>query len=43
MADLKYAEYYFIRMGEDYDDMEVNGGSSDNPLGMRITWVVAFG
>lgn len=37
MADLKYEEYYFIRVGEDYDDIKVNGGFCDNPLGLRIT------
>lgn len=36
MADLEYEDYYFIRIGEDYDDIEVNGGFWDNPLGMRI-------
>ena len=28
--------YYFIRVGEDYNDIEVNGGFWDNSFGMRI-------
>lgn len=43
MADLEYAEYYFIRVGEDYDDIEVNGGFWDNPLGMRIERRIVMG
>ena len=43
MADLEYAEYYFIRVGEDYDDIEVNGGFWGNPLGMRIERKIAMG
>ena len=42
MADLEYAEYYFIRAGEDYDDIEVNGGFGDNPLGMRFARGITF-
>ena len=36
MADLEYEDYYFIRVGEDYNDIEVNGGFWDNSFGMRI-------
>lgn len=43
MADLEYTEYYFIRVGEDYDDIEVIGGFWDNPLGMRIERRIAMG
>ena len=42
MADLEYTKYYFIRVGEDYDDIEVNGGFWDNPLGMRFARGITF-
>ena len=42
MADLEDTEYYFIRVGEDYDDIEVNGGFWDNPLGMRFARGITF-
>ena len=32
MADLEYAEYYFIRVGEDYDDIETHGCFRGNPF-----------
>ncbi len=42
MADLEYEDYYFIRVGEDYDDIEVNGGFWDNPLGMCLVRGITF-
>lgn len=42
IAGLEYADYYFIRVGEDDDDTEVKGGFWDNPLGMRLTRGIAF-
>ena len=36
MADLDDEDYYFIRIGEDYDDIEVIGGFWDNPLGIQV-------
>ena len=43
MADLEYEDYYFIRVSEDYDDIEVNGGFWDNPLGLSLMRGIAVG
>ena len=36
IRDLSEDEYYFIRIGEDYDDADVQGGFWDNPFGMTL-------
>lgn len=36
MADLDEEDYRFMRVGEDYDDLEVNGCYLDDPFGLTL-------
>ena len=36
-------QYLFIRVGEDYEDTEIQGNYWNNPLGMTLSRAVVFG
>lgn len=42
LGDLETSEYLFIRIGEDYSDIETKGSYWDNPFGLDIVRTVAF-
>ena len=42
LQDLDYNDYYFIRVGDDSDDTEVQGGFWDNPFCMCLTRGITF-
>jgi len=42
MNDLDYDDYYFIRMGESDDDVEIRGGFWENPFGMCLVRSIVF-
>lgn len=42
LRDLETSEYLFIRIGEDYSDIETKGSYWDNPFGLDIVRTVEF-
>lgn len=42
LRDLESSEYLFIRIGEDYSDIETKGTYWDNPFGVDIVRTVEF-
>lgn len=42
LQDLESSEYLFIRIGEDYSDIETKGTYWDNPFGVDIVRTVEF-
>ena len=42
IRELPEDEYYFIRIGEDYEDVDVQGGFWDNPFGMSLERRIAI-
>ncbi|WP_288908613.1 hypothetical protein [uncultured Desulfovibrio sp.] len=41
MDNLPHEDFLFIRIGEDYDDIETRGSYRCNPQRVRITWEIA--
>ena len=42
MSDQDYDDYFFIRVGESDDDVEIRGGFWKNPFGMCLVRGIAF-
>lgn len=42
LLELGGADFLLLRVGEDYDDTELQGSFWNNPLGMRLTRSIAF-
>jgi hypothetical protein len=42
LSDLEWEQYLYIRVGEDLDDAEYQGGFWDNPFGMCLTRGIGF-
>ena len=42
ISGISAENYYFIRVGEDYEDTEVRGLFWDNPMDMRLAREIVF-
>ena len=42
MKNLDEEDYYFIKIGEEYDDVETKGLWCDNPFGLTLTRQIVF-
>ena len=42
LSDLEWDQYLYIRVGDDLDDAEYQGGFWDNPFGMCLTRGIGF-